>query len=96
MAAPLLKNAPFTIHDGDLSDDFSSSASPEEQPISPGQYDDHDKRKFDQVDSNGRSPASKHTRKAFDLNNKRALINTLLTRLSTLCRYRRLPRQLRW
>ncbi|KAG2189211.1 hypothetical protein INT44_004353 [Umbelopsis vinacea] len=57
MAAPLLKNAPFTIHDGDLSDGFSSSASPEEQPISPGQYDDHDKRKFDQVDSNGRSPA---------------------------------------
>ncbi|CAO3687165.1 unnamed protein product [Umbelopsis ramanniana] len=58
MAAPLLKNAPFTIHDGDLSDGFSSSASPEEQPISPGNYDDHDKRKFDQVESDGRSPSN--------------------------------------
>lgn len=97
MAAPLLKNAPFTIHDGDLSDAFSSSASPEEQPISPNNYDDHDKRKFDQVESDGRSPSSKHTRKTFDPKLKKSVTKVLLTRLFFYrCRYHRLPRQLRW
>jgi len=62
MEAPLLNNAPYTIHDGDMSGEISSSASPEESALdSPGRYDDHDKRKFDQVDSNLKSPASKHS-----------------------------------
>lgn len=65
MEAPLLNNAPYTIHDGDMSGEISSSASPEESALdSPGRYDDHDKRKFDQVDSNLKSPASKHSRKS--------------------------------
>jgi hypothetical protein len=65
MEAPLFNNAPYTIQDDDFSDEISSSASPEELALaSPGHYDEHDKRKFDQVDSNLKSPASKHSRKS--------------------------------
>ncbi|KAJ2961753.1 hypothetical protein NQZ79_g3080 [Umbelopsis isabellina] len=49
--------SPYTPNDTDFS---GSSASPEEHPL-PSPLDEHDKRKFDQVESNGKSLATKHS-----------------------------------
>ncbi|CAM0140108.1 unnamed protein product [Umbelopsis sp. WA50703] len=49
--------SPYSANDTDFS---GSSASPEEHPL-PSPLDEHDKRKFDQVESNKRSLANKHS-----------------------------------
>jgi hypothetical protein len=52
--------SPYSANDTDFS---GSSASPEEHPL-PSPLDEHDKLKFDQVESNKRSLANKHSRES--------------------------------